>query len=86
MNPDGHGGSLSALRSSGALKLLEDMGIELISYFQVDNPLVKIIDPIFIGFHILNKADVSSKALMKAYHEEKTGVFVRFKNGIEIQA
>ncbi|HOK02088.1 MAG TPA: UTP--glucose-1-phosphate uridylyltransferase [Spirochaetota bacterium] len=81
MNPDGHGGSLSALRSSGALKLLEDMGIEVISYFQVDNPLVKIIDPIFIGFHILNKADVSSKALMKAYHEEKTGVFVRFKNG-----
>ncbi len=81
MNPDGHGGSLTALRTSGALKLLEDKGIETISYFQVDNPLVKIIDPLFIGFHVLEKAEISSKALMKAYHEEKTGIFVRYEDG-----
>ncbi|HPJ34041.1 MAG TPA: UDPGP type 1 family protein [Spirochaetota bacterium] len=81
MNPDGHGGSLTALRTSGALKLLMDQGIETISYFQVDNPLVKIIDPLFIGFHAMNNAEISSKALMKAYHEEKTGIFVEFEDG-----
>jgi len=81
MNPDGHGGSLSALRTSGALQLMESIGIKTISYFQVDNPLVKIIDPLFIGFHVMEKSDVSSKALMKAYHEEKTGVFVQFDDG-----
>ena len=81
MNPDGHGGSLTALRTSGALKLLQEQGIETLSYFQVDNPLVKIIDPLFIGFHVTENAEISSKALMKAYHEEKTGIFVQFEGG-----
>ncbi len=79
-NPDGHGGSLGALASSGALAELERRGIETISYFQVDNPLVAIVDPVFIGFHVLEGAEVSSKALEKAYPEEKIGVFVEFKD------
>lgn len=85
MNPDGHGGSLTALRTSGALKKMKQHGIGTISYFQVDNPLVKIIDPVFIGFHVLESAEISSKALKKASAEEKTGVFVTFgssKTGI----
>ncbi len=80
-NPDGHGGSLTALNSSGALKMLADRGIDIISYFQVDNPLVRIVDPEFIGFHVQKGAHVSSKALKKAYPEEKIGVFVKFENG-----
>jgi len=81
MNPDGHGGSLTALRTSGALKKLQELKVETLSYFQVDNPLVKIIDPVFIGFHVINQADISSKALKKLYPEEKIGVFVQFPNG-----
>lgn len=81
MNPDGHGGSLTALRTSGALKKLQELKIETLSYFQVDNPLVRIIDPVFIGFHTMNQADISSKALRKLYPEEKTGIFVQFSNG-----
>lgn len=77
-NPDGHGGSLSALRTSGALDEMKSRGITVISYFQVDNPLVKIIDPVFIGFHRDAGADISSKALRKAYAEEKVGVFVQY--------
>ncbi len=80
-NPDGHGGSLTALCQSGTLDTLLAEGIEVLSYFQVDNPLVRIIDPVFIGFHILNNAEISSKALKKAYPEEKIGVFVKFSNG-----
>jgi UDP-N-acetylglucosamine/UDP-N-acetylgalactosamine diphosphorylase len=80
-NPDGHGGSLTALYTSGALAEMKKRGIETISYFQVDNPLVKIVDPAFIGFHVLRNADVSSKAVKKAYAEEKVGVFVRFGTG-----
>jgi UDP-N-acetylglucosamine/UDP-N-acetylgalactosamine diphosphorylase len=81
MNPDGHGGSLTALQSSGVLGKMKDRGIETISYFQVDNPLVKIVDPVFIGFHVRNGADISSKAVKKAYPEEKMGVFVRYTSG-----
>ncbi|MBN2159460.1 MAG: UDPGP type 1 family protein [Spirochaetes bacterium] len=80
-NPDGHGGSLTALHTSGALTEMKKRGVEIISYFQVDNPLVRIIDPVFIGFHALKGADASSKAVRKAYPEEKVGVFVRFARG-----
>jgi UDP-N-acetylglucosamine/UDP-N-acetylgalactosamine diphosphorylase len=79
-NPDGHGGSLTALFTSGVLGEMKRRGIETISYFQVDNPLVKIVDPAFIGFHVLRGADISSKAVKKAYPGEKVGVFVRYGN------
>ncbi|MBN2434194.1 MAG: UDPGP type 1 family protein [Spirochaetes bacterium] len=77
-NPNGHGGSLIALKKSGMLQKLKEKGIDLISYFQVDNPIVCAIDPVFIGFHILNNAEISSKALTKAYPQEKVGNFVIF--------
>lgn len=80
-NPDGHGGSLTALASSGVLDTIMERGIETISYFQVDNPLVKIIDPVFIGLHLLHNAEVSSKGLPKASPDEKIGIFVTFPNG-----
>jgi UDP-N-acetylglucosamine/UDP-N-acetylgalactosamine diphosphorylase len=81
MNPDGHGGVLDAMSSTGLLDELKRREIDIISYFQVDNPLVKILDPLFIGYHILNGSDVSSKAVMKTSPEEKVGVFVKFNNG-----
>ncbi len=80
-NPDGHGGSLSALKDSGALDMLKSRGVDIISYFQVDNPLIKIADPVFTGYHILRGADVSSKAIMKTDPGEKVGVFVKFDDG-----
>lgn len=76
MSPDGHGGSLRALCRSGALERMEARGIEVLSYFQVDNPLVQAIDPTFIGFHLEAQSEMSSKMLPKAYPEEKVGVFV----------
>ena len=74
-SPDGHGGSFRALRRSGALRDMKKRGIEFISYFQIDNPLVNICDPLFIGLHALDKAEMSSKALIKAYPKEKVGNF-----------
>lgn len=73
MNPDGHGGSLAALVKSGAIAEMKKRGITTISYFQVDNPLVTICDPVFIGYHLQAKAEMSSKVLEKAYPEEKVG-------------
>lgn len=46
MSPNGHGGSLLALASSGALAEMRARGIEQIFYFQVDNPLAVIADPV----------------------------------------
>ena len=74
-SPDGHGGSLKALYVSGALKNMKKRGIKYISYFQVDNPLINIFDPLFIGLHAMDKAQMSSKALVKAGPFEKVGNF-----------
>ncbi len=80
-NPDGHGGSLTALRDSGLLDELKSRGIDTISYFQVDNPLVRVIDPFFIGLHAGSGAEVSSKYIEKTDPDEKVGIFVRFSRG-----
>ncbi len=74
-SPDGHGGSVKALYRSGAVEDMKKRGIEFISYFQVDNPLVKIFDPLFIGLHALDEAEMSSKALIKTGPKEKVGNF-----------
>jgi len=75
LSPDGHGGSLRALHRSGALDLMQREGVTTISYFQVDNPLVRCVDPAFIGFHLLRDSEMSSKMVTKAYAEEKVGHF-----------
>ena len=74
--PDGHGGSLRALVRSSAIEKMESLGVECISYFQVDNPLIRIIDPAFIGFHIEEDSELSSKMIPKAYPLEKVGISV----------
>jgi len=76
LSPDGHGGSLWAKRKSGALAEMKKLGIEYISYFQVDNPLVRCLDPLFIGLHIVHGSEMSSKSLSKANDLEKVGNFV----------
>lgn len=60
---------------SGAAEELKKRGIDCISYFQVDNPLVNIIDPYFLGFHIKSGSEMSSKMIPKAYALEKVGHF-----------
>jgi UDP-N-acetylglucosamine/UDP-N-acetylgalactosamine diphosphorylase len=75
LSPDGHGGSLRAIERSGALADMKKRGIEHLSYFQVDNPLVHTIDPLFIGLHDLADSEMSSKTIAKAGPLEKVGNF-----------
>ena len=77
LSANGHGGSLRALDRSGSLDLMKSAGIDVISYFQVDNPLVHVIDAAFIGFHIQSSSEMSSRALPKANASEKVGHFCR---------
>ena len=74
-SPDGHGGSLKALFKSSALEDMKRRGVEFISYWQVDNPMVNIFDPLFIGLHALERAEMSSKAVVKAGPKERVGNF-----------
>ncbi len=73
-NPTGHGGILQALRDEGLTGSLLEAGVEELFYFQVDNPLVRLPDPQFAGWHRLRGSELSSKVIPKAYPEERLGV------------
>ena len=84
LSPNGHGGSLKALIDSGSIKDMADREIQHVSYFQVDNPLVSTINPLFIGLHDLQKSDMSSRSLTKTGPFEKLGNFVSIGDRISI--
>jgi UDP-N-acetylglucosamine/UDP-N-acetylgalactosamine diphosphorylase len=84
LSPDGHGGSLRALVRSGAIARMKERGIRYLSYFQVDNPLVRCVDPAFIGFHVLNKSEMSSKMITKSCAAEKVGVFCQLEGRTQV--
>lgn len=71
--PDGHGGVLKALAESGALADMQRRSIDVITYFQVDNPLVKPFDPLFIGLHAATGSEMSTKVTPKADDRERVG-------------
>ena len=86
-NPDGHGGAYKALHVSGALEDMIARGIEQLSYFQVDNPNAKVIDPVFLGLHAHSpesSGEFSSKMVAKADAQEKVGVFCRVGETISV--
>ncbi len=78
MSPDGHGGLLAALKRSGALADMKKRGIKSVFFFQVDNPLVEIADPAFIGYHALERSDYSLKLCAKREPKEKVGMPMKF--------
>jgi UDP-N-acetylglucosamine/UDP-N-acetylgalactosamine diphosphorylase len=79
-SPDGHGGLFTAMRGSGALEDMGSRGIDRIFYYQVDNPLVRIGDPVYLGFHEETGAEMSCKVVRKRDPMEKVGV-VASRNG-----
>src|SRR2546421_4762916 len=74
LSPDGHGGTLRALRRTGCLEEMRERGIDTVFYLQVDNPMIAIGDPGFVGAHRLAGADVSSKVVRKRDPGEKVGI------------
>jgi UDP-N-acetylglucosamine/UDP-N-acetylgalactosamine diphosphorylase len=74
LSPNGHGGTLTALAETGMLSELESRGVQHVFYFQVDNPLVKVCDPDFLGTHIEARSEASSKVVPKEQPAEKVGV------------
>ncbi len=74
LSPNGHGGTLTALADSGLLADLSTRGVKHVFYFQVDNPLVRVGDPAFLGRHVELDSEVSSKIVRKETPGEKVGI------------
>jgi UDP-N-acetylglucosamine/UDP-N-acetylgalactosamine diphosphorylase len=82
LSPDGHGGTLAALAAHPArggpscLDEMREQGVKTLFYFQVDNPLVRIAEPAFIGLHLEAGAEISFKVVERLSPDEKLGVVV----------
>lgn len=84
MTPNGNGGLFAAMRDGGAFDHMEASGVDVISYIQVDNPLARSCDPLFVGYHLLGESDFSCKAIDKVGPREKVGCYASVRGRLRI--
>ena len=75
--PDGHGGAFSTIVREGVVQELSDAGVDVLTTFQVDNPLGRSLDPMMLGWMVERRLEAIGKAVRKATPDEKVGVFAR---------
>ncbi len=78
--PDGHGGVLEALYVNKMIDDMNQRGVKWIFIGGVDNVLVKMIDPLLVGLAIDKNMKMAGKSIVKAYPEERVGVFCKKDN------
>ncbi|MGO4548834.1 UDPGP type 1 family protein [Paenibacillus sp. 2TAB23] len=78
--PSGHGECFASLGKSGAIDDMKRRGLEWVFYYNVDNALIKIADPAFIGLAASHSNPIATKVIEKTDSEEKIGI-VCLKNG-----
>ncbi len=84
LSPDGHGGMLAALARSGGLEHMHNRGIELLFYFQVDNPLVEVCGPEFLGYHLLSGSEMTTQVVAKRHPLEQVGNVVQIDGRLHV--
>lgn len=72
---NGNGGCFLALKSSGALEDMRRRKVEWVFTYGVDNALVRVCDPGFLGAAIISGLPTASKAVAKVEPAEHVGVF-----------
>ena len=78
--PDGNGGIYQAIVTSSVMEDMRKRGIKHIHAYCVDNCLVKVADPVFIGFAASKDVDIATKVVRKRSAKESVGLIL-LKNG-----
>ena len=74
---DGHGGIFVSMEKEKITENLKQRGIKWVFIGPVDNVLIKMVDPIFIGICQDKNMLAGGKSIIKAYPEERVGVFCK---------
>jgi len=78
--PDGNGGLYQALVTSSVVEDMRKRGVQHIHAYCVDNCLVKVADPTFIGFSASKDVDIATKVVRKRNAKESVGLILQ-RNG-----
>jgi UDP-N-acetylglucosamine/UDP-N-acetylgalactosamine diphosphorylase len=76
-NPDGTGGIYAALVNSGMIEKMKSKDTKYLAFFNVDNPLANLVDPLYLGYHIMFGSELSTKVMPKKHAHEPLGVIVK---------
>lgn len=77
---DGHGGIFYAMRDAGVIYHMKRRNIKWVFISGVDNILVNMVDPTFVGLCAERKVLAGGKSIIKAYPDEKVGAFCKKDN------
>lgn len=81
---NGNGAIFKAMKTNDIIKDMKEKGIEWIFIGAVDNPLLNMVDETLVGLTAFEKNKIGAKTIVKAYPDEKVGVFCKKNNKLNV--
>ena len=81
---NGNGAIFKSMKNGGIFNDMKEKGIEWVFIGAVDNPILNMVDETLLGLTCFEKNQIGTKTIVKAYPEEKVGVFCRKNNKLNV--